>query len=51
MLFNTTSFDIYYNKIYFNKILEMLENINKKLDENDKKLNFLLDKNDEFEKI
>lgn len=51
MIFNTTNFDISSNKNDFSKILELLEIINKKLDDNDKKLNMLLDNNDEFEKI
>jgi exonuclease VII small subunit len=54
MIFNTTTFDIYSisNKSDFNKILELLEKISKKLDDNEKKLDKLLDNNnDEFENI
>jgi hypothetical protein len=38
MIFNTTTFDIYSNsnKSDFNKILELLEKISKKLDDNEK---------------
>lgn len=47
MIFNTTGFDIYYDKNNFTKMLELLEIINKKLD----KLLDTNNNNEEFENI